>query len=592
MSKQPLLIFSLSFISGIFFQDFFAFEKQKIYALLLVALLLVIFSLFRNFYLHRLRAVFVAVFCFAMAVFWHNFKNQPPVLPTLKNKELVVFKINAKLNSKEKTRRYQITAWKNEQKFEAVLSVPKNLTAFDFTHYYRAEVYVNRIEKPYSDFQFDYARYLARRGIFFQLYVPNEVTVSKRNDVALGEKIKQIRLTILTKIDAAKLSSKTREFTKGIVLADRTEMDKEMIQDFSKSGLMHILAISGTHMAIIFWLILIMLRPIFPANFRKLKLVIALLLIWSFAIFIDYGSSVLRSCIMISCYYFYVLLQRKSDLLHSMSLAALLILLYNPNQLYDIGFQLSFIAVFGIYWLNQPILKWFPPTRNKIKNFLFNVVSISIAAQIATLPLVIFYFHQWSFISIIANFVIIPLAEILIIFALLMTVLIACSLQFDLLNLVYDHVISWTLQRIHFFAEIEFAFQKMIPFTLLEVVSAFFIVYFLRFVLLKFTLKSGAQLIFFLILFVSVRSLLNYQANGMDEILEHRFFNEKLVSVKSKDRVQFLYAENSDLEKLRTYVIEPYLTSRRTQFVELVPLPKDKKWVRINNKIFEIHGPK
>jgi competence protein ComEC len=76
----------------------------------------------------------------------------------------------------------------------------------------------------------------------------------------------------LQNIDQAKLSEKSKEFTKGIILADRTEMDRETVEDFSKSGLVHILAISGSHMAIIFWLILLLLKPIFPANLEIFRL--------------------------------------------------------------------------------------------------------------------------------------------------------------------------------------------------------------------------------------------------------------------------------------------------------------------------------
>jgi competence protein ComEC len=347
--------------------------------------------------------------------------------------------------------------------------MPRDEKNLNFKHYYKAEAYISKAEKPYSDFQFDYGKYLARKGIYFQSYLPNSYRETEMNDLTFSEKIRQKRLETLQKIDHADLSKNTREFTKGIILADRTEMDKETVQDFSKSGLMHIMAISGSHMAIIFWLILLILNPVFPPKYRNFKIIISLALIWAFAIFIDYGSSVVRSCIMISCYYIYVLLQRKTDLLHSMAVAAFVILIVDTNQLFDVGFQLSFTAVFGIFWFNQPVLKYLPKPKNKFQNFMANAVSISIAAQIATLPLVIYYFHQWGFISIIANMVIIPFSEILIVFALLMTVLIEFSIQFSWLNTIYDYCVRWTLKSVHFFADTDFAFHKMIPMILLEV---------------------------------------------------------------------------------------------------------------------------
>lgn len=140
------------------------------------------------------------------------------------------------------------------------------------------------------------------------------------------------------------MQKRTREFTKGIILADRTEMDQETVRDFRDSGMMHILAISGSHMVIIFAVILLVLNFIVPPKYRRHKIIVALILIWCFAIFIDFGSSVVRSCIMISAYYIFILLQRKTDLLHSMALAGLIILVLNSNQLFEVGFQLSFAA--------------------------------------------------------------------------------------------------------------------------------------------------------------------------------------------------------------------------------------------------------
>ena len=124
--------------------------------------------------------------------------------------------------------------------------------------------------------------------------------------------------------------------------------------------------------------------------------------------------------------------------------------------------------------------RYLPKPKNKFQNTLINIISVSFAAQIVTLPLVIYYFHQWSFISILANLVVIPFAEILIVFALLMTVLITFSLQFSWINVLYDFSVTWILKLIHFFADIDFAFHKMIPITLLEVLAAFIIIYYLR----------------------------------------------------------------------------------------------------------------
>lgn len=588
MYKQPLLILSIAFATGIFVQDTFLLKNFAVYFLLVVSFLSLLFFFVRSFWFRRFRFFPLIFFFLALGLFAHSLNTSSPKLPELSASETIEFKISKKLNSNEKNRRYEIVAWKKKEFFLAVLSVPKNQPELDFLHYYKGSAYVNKLKKPYSSFQFDYAKYLARKDIYFQVYISETLSSAERSDLAFAEEIRQRRFETLKKIDQMDWNARTREFTKGIVLADRTEMDAETVQDFSKSGLTHILAISGSHMAIIFWLILLLLNKITPPRLRQYKIIAALLIIWVFAVFIDYGSSVVRSCIMISCYYIYVLLQRKPDLLHAMALAGFIILIADSHQLFDVGFQLSFLAVLGIFWLNAPILKYLPKPKNNLQNFLVNVVSVSLAAQIVTLPLVLFYFHQFSFISLLANLIVLPFSELLIIFALLMTVLTAFSLNFSYLNLVYDEVVTFVLKIIHAFAAADFAFFEMIPMSIHEVGVAFGFIYFLRFAIEKFSIKNSMRLLYILLMFVSLRVLLNYKANEIDEVLTHEYFKQKIISIKQDKQVKFVLNENDNLEKIQKYVIQPYLVARRTKNFEIETLPKEVAEIRIGNHVYKL----
>ena len=589
MHKEPLFILFICFILGIFFQDYLFLFENKIYILLIVSFLSLFFIVVKKFFFYKLRPVLLGFLFFTLGIFIHFLHSQKPELPLLKSKETITFKITKKLNSNEKNRRYEIDAWKDREHFKSVISFPKTEKELDFLHYYKGEVYINKIEKPYSDFQFDYEKYLSRKRIYFQSYLPNSLKIAEREDLLFNEKIKQRRLETLAKIDHTDLQKRTREFAKGIILADRTEMDKETVRDFRDSGMMHILAISGTHMAIIFGVILLVLNFVFPPKYRRYKIVLALILIWSFAVFIDFGNSVVRSCVMISAYYTFILLQRKTDLLHSMALAGFVILFANSNQLFEVGFQLSFAAVFGIYWFNQPILKYLPKPKNKFQNFMVNILSISLSAQLGTIPLVIYYFHQYSAISIIANLVIIPFAELVIVFSLLMVILISLAVNFSWLNYIYDGLISFTLKIIHFFADTDFLMQRMIPLTLLEVFLLFLLFYFLRFAIQKFTIKNVGKVTYFILIFVSLRLMLNYRAEKLNEVLVHQFFKEKIISVKTGSKVTFYSSENSNQEKIKQYIIEPYLTSRRTKNFSVTIVPKPISQIEINNQTYEFN---
>lgn len=588
LHKEPLLILLVCFVLGIFAQDYFYWSEGNVFIVLIGSFFLLSLFFLKNFYVFKFRSILLGVLFFSLGIFSHFLHSQKPELPVLKGKENITFKMTKKLNSNEKNRRYEIIGWKDKELFKSVLSYPKSERELDFNHYYKAEVYVNKLEKPYRDFQFDYAKYLSRKGIYFQSYLPNSIGVGERNDLSFSEKIRQKRLNILTKIDQTSLDKRSREFMKGIILADRTEMDKATVRDFRNSGMMHILAISGTHMAIIFGVILLVLNFLFPPKFRRHKIVLALLLIWSFAVFIDFGSSVVRSCVMISAYYMFVLLQRKTDLLHSMAIAGFVILAANTNQLFEVGFQLSFVAVFGIYWFNQPILKYLPQPKNKFQNFMVNIFSISMSAQLATIPLLIYYFHQYSFISVIANLVIIPFAEIVIVFSLIMVILIGLSFNFLWIENLYNVVVKGTLELIHFFGQVDFTMNEMLPMTLLEMVLLFSVLYFLRFMIKKMSIKSFSKVLYFLLVFIALRIMLNYRATKIEEVLVHEFFKENIVSAKEGGKVTFYISQNADQEKLKQYIIEPYLTSRRTKEFVVKVLPENISTIDINGKNYSV----
>ena len=584
MNKQPLLLMLLCYVLGIFFCDLIPTSIHQTVFLMSFALVFTMLSFFKVKILKELKNYSLGFLFFSVGVFSHYWHSKKSEIPNFQGKQTVVFQINKKLNSNKKYRKYEVLAKAEGNEINAILYVPKEEKQLDFKNYYQTKVYINKVESPNNDFQFDYAKYLARKGIYYQSFATDEILEAPKKTLTISEKIRQKRLEILNTIDGSKLPKREREFLKGIILADRTEMDAEMVSDFSKSGLVHFLAISGTHLAIIFWLILYLLKPIFPAKFRKIPIVLSLLFIWSFTIFIDYGSSVVRSCLMITAYYSFVLLQRKPDLLHAMAIAGFAILIFDTHQVFDVGFQLSFVAVFGIFWLNEPILKNLPRPKNKIQDFLFNVISVSLAAQIATLPLVIFYFHQYSFLSIVANVIIVPFSEIIIIFSLLMTVLFAFKLEFSWLSFIYEKLVDFLLKSIHFFADQDWFFIKNISLNWGELIILFVVIFLLRGLFLHQS-KTMLRFLGIALLFFMVRIIVDFYQFKKTETLVVENFNQKTIIQKEGNRAIFWVDKKSNNEMLKRFIIEPYITSRRIERYEIKVDPKGFSEVKIRSEL-------
>ncbi|MBW3523026.1 ComEC/Rec2 family competence protein [Chryseobacterium sp. NKUCC03_KSP] len=588
LNKQPLLIVVLCFILGIFFQDKLTLEQNSIILILLFSVIIFGAFFLKSQILFKVRSFLLMIFFFGLGIIFHFYNNSTTQKVDVKTNETIIFKVSKKLNSNEKYKKYEVLAEFDNQSFQAIANVEKTRKELDLDHYYKAKAYLVEPKSPEHDFQFDYSKYLKRKNISYQCYINGEFSSAARSDLSFTEKIKQKRLETLQKINNSEMSFRSREFLKGIILADRTEIDTETVLDFNRSGLVHFLAISGTHIVVIFGMFYFLMMRFSSVRLKKYAIIISLLLIWIFAVFIGFGNSVVRSCIMISVYFIYVLLQRKPDLLHSMALSAFIILIIDTQQIFDVGFQLSFLAVLGIYWLNQPILKYLPRQDNFFKKLIYNTISISVAAQLATLPLVLYYFHQFSLISILANFIIVPFSELIIIFSFLMTALIGFNLDFEIINGCYDFIIKILLKVIHWFADFDAVFFENIPLNLAEVFLLFGIIYFLKYMLDKLSFRNISNVILAITVFFIVRISFNLFENQKDEFLVHHYKKENIISIKKGNKVIFWINSSDDKDKIQQYIINPYVSSRRIKSLEIKNFPASAKMVKFKDEIYEL----
>ena len=587
MNKQPLFVCTLGFISGICFQDYFNLSQLWVISGIVLGVILFGLGNIKNIFFDKIKSVFLLFLFFSLGIFIHFLNSQPEQLPVLtKNKPInIVFKLEQKLNSNEKNRRYEIQILNFKNPFSAVISIPKNQQELNFLHIYNTKAYLNPTEKPQHDFQFNYQKYLARQKIFVQGYIPNEISIIPKTKLSITDKIKHQRWILLNRIEQSSLQPQNKALLKGIILADRTEIDKEIIQNFTRTGLIHILAISGSHMAIIFLLILFFLKPIFSVKYRNIPIYLSLLAIWAFAILIDYGNSVMRSCIMISIYYIMIFLQRKPDLLHSIALSALLILTWDTHQLFNIGFQFSFMAVLGIFWLYQPIIQLFGKVKNHILRFTLNSFALSFSAQLAVIPLVIYYFHQFSWLSMFINTISIFISQAFIIFSFIVCILFGFNLAVDEILDIYDLSANFFLNMIAFFSRWDFSFLQNITLNFIELSILLFIVYFLREIFVRPNLKIFLKSLFLGLLFVLTRICYNFYWEQKDEVLSHSFYQQNLISVKKGKHITFILSETINQSKAQEFIINPYFSSRRAEFLEIKILPKGTK-LKINNSFY------
>lgn len=273
------------------------------------------------------------------------------------------------------------------------------------------------VKPPANPYEFDYQQYLSYKGISQQAYLyPGQWKLLKE-----GNKNTPVAIALSLRNKAAGViyeqipDSNYAALVNSMLLGDRTQLNDDITQAFSISGAMHVLAISGLHVGILYGLIQYLLSMVaFIKRRKKLFVLLIILLLSFYALLTGLSPSVLRATVMVS---FLIigdkLMPNKAKPLNSLAASALLLLVIQPTLIYQVGFWLSYTAVVGILLIYPPLYKalYF---KNKALNWLWQLTAVSVAAQIATLPITMFVFHQLPMHSLFSNVVVIPATSIIL----------------------------------------------------------------------------------------------------------------------------------------------------------------------------------
>jgi competence protein ComEC len=258
---------------------------------------------------------------------------------------------------------------------------------------------------------FDYQKYLQKQNIYHQSYLGHQDFICIENQPASAflAHIYQLRAAAQRSLQAH-LSPDSYAVASALLLGIKDGLSADLREAYSQTGATHVLAVSGLHVGIIFQILTILLGWISktPAFQRKNQIAI-LLILWVYAGLTGFAPSVLRAVLMFSLVAVGRILNRDSNIFNTLSISALFLLIANPNFLFEIGFQLSYLALFGILYL-QPRLACLWKPRHKALRWTWELTTVSIAAQILTLPITLYYFHQFPTYFWLSNFIVIPLA--------------------------------------------------------------------------------------------------------------------------------------------------------------------------------------
>lgn len=341
------------------------------------------------------------------------------------------------------------------------------------------------IDPPLNPHQFDYQNYLEGLGIMNLMRLRgNDFFTLQNSDPTVFGMAANFRNRIIANLKKADFGKEELGIIQALLLGQRNEISAETYDSYKNAGAVHILAVSGLHIGILLLLLQFLLRPLerIPKG-KTVKLILIVVLLWGFALLAGLSASVVRAVTMFSFVAYALYLNRPGNTFNILALSMFFILLViDPLLLFQVGFQMSYAAVFAIVWM-YPLLQqiWHP--KNKIVRYFWQLLSVSIAAQLGVLPISLFYFHQFPGLFFISNLLIVPTLGLILGMGILVIVLALLNSLPDILVTAYDTlirlmngVIGWVSQQEAFvFRNISFdAVQLVMAYTILIYAVFFF----------------------------------------------------------------------------------------------------------------------
>lgn len=267
------------------------------------------------------------------------------------------------------------------------------------------------VDAPFNPAEFNYKLWLQHQNIYFQTYLnlnQYQLIATNQSNPIIAKAL-EIRKQMVQKFQQYLHDPDAVAVASTLILGYRADLSQDILQAYSKTGTMHVLSVSGMHVALVYIIIELLLR--FLNRKRStilLKAFISIVLIWLYALLSGFSPAVCRAAVMISFVICGKTYNRHISMLNILLVSAFILLLYNPYFINDVGFQLSYLAVFGLILL-QPVIENLLDVKQKYLRKLWALLSVSLAAQIITFPVSVFYFHQFPVYFLLSNvFIVLP----------------------------------------------------------------------------------------------------------------------------------------------------------------------------------------
>lgn len=345
----------------------------------------------------------------------------------------------------------------------AYIKKPNSLKLTDASELMVFKGKLDEIQPPKNPLEFDYRNFLANQQIYYSTFLQSNSFLLLKNETTrptiweLGLKIKS---GILSRLKKSDLTTDAYGICAALITGYDDDIDKDVMNAFSHSGTLHVLSVSGLHTGAIF-LVLNFIFNYFDRN-KKWKLarfIFITLSLWSFALITGFAAPVLRAVIMFNLFGFGEIYFRNksSNRTNILLVSAFILLVFNPYYLFEIGFLLSYFAIFGLIYF-QPLISRMFNFENIILKYCWSTIASSVSATISTLPITLFFFKQFPIWFFVTNIVVVPVCIVLLGLA------VFAIFNLSLITLIINLLVKALIKFIEFFNSEKFGYIDFIDF--------------------------------------------------------------------------------------------------------------------------------
>ncbi|MBP5412430.1 MAG: ComEC/Rec2 family competence protein [Bacteroidales bacterium] len=462
-SKHPLFRLLCAFVTGIL-AAYYAVDSILPFYIALPAIVIIIIT---GYYIvskhkqHTYRFSAILLICFVLLGIIHTqtfryLRQQVPDDIHNSSSQNFILLVNEIPIEKEKSIKIigKITQMENQNKWmnantKILLYLQKDSMASNLQYGDKLLIStkINEISGPKNPDEFNYKRYLNLKNIYYQAYCkgPQWHLLAHRQGNAILRVSAHLRNVFLRILQQSGLEVNEYSVIAAMLLGFDDNMDAELSRQYASAGASHILCVSGMHVGIIYLIINFLLSFLDKRKYGKqLKSILTLAGIWLYACITGLSPSVMRAATMFTFVSIGQLFQQQNNTYNSLLASMFFLLMINPLLIFDIGFQFSYLAVFGILWIVN-LMKDYIHIDNPVAEYFVGIICVSVVAQLFTAPLSMYYFHRFPNYFLLTNTVVVGIAP----FIIGCGIIVLCTYWIPPLFTLFSHLLSWMIKMVN-----------------------------------------------------------------------------------------------------------------------------------------------